>query len=592
MSRVVAIGLDSVDHGLVDRLVGEGQLPNLAALRARAARARLRIPTEYRSEAPWTDFGSGRASGSNRYWSTLIFEPETYRCPTVGAATVPPFYALGPERKVIALDVPHVRPHAGVEGLQVVGWGAHDPQFPRCSIPSGLLREIEMTAGQHRAGAVEYSGSWNQPDYLERLTRVVIDGARRRGAVVRLLVERCPDWDLLLVGISDGHQPGHQMWHGVDDRSPLSDASTAPIARECLVAIHRAIDASIGDILEAAGEATVVVFSLKGMEPADAEVVAPLLIPELLHRLHFGLPLVPTPAGFGAIPPPLVPHTDRGPAWPVWQALSAARLLRLSFLGRSVARADRFLRDRLRALRRSRAAPAHGAAEPLHEPVDALSLEPVIGSVDWWHPACWYQEHWPKMRAFVIPSYSDVHLRINLAGREREGLVPAGDYEAACDEVERELRAVPGRSHGPAGLREDHSHAFRGTARGPRPRGRHRRAVRRADRRSRPPDDRPARAVPVPAYRDSLLRRLRVGCRGGYPSGGRRRIPGTRSPADAARAPRCKISASTRRGGHPRPSAWARPNRRVAAPPWFDSGRSHQSLRGAREHCDSRILSE
>ncbi len=441
MSRVVAIGLDSVDHGLVDRLVGEGQLPNLAALRARAARARLRIPTEYRSEAPWTDFGSGRASGSNRYWSTLIFEPETYRCPTVGAATVPPFYALGPERKVIALDVPHVRPHQGVEGLQVVGWGAHDPQFPRCSIPSGLLREIEMSAGQQRAGAVEYSGSWNQPDYLERLTRVVIDGARRRGAVVRLLVERCPDWDLLLVGISDGHQPGHQMWHGVDDRSPLSDASTAPVARECLVAIHRAIDASIGDILEAAGEATVVVFSLKGMEPADAEVVAPLLIPELLHRLHFGLPLVPTPAGFGAIPPPLVPHTDRGPAWPVWQALSAARLLRLSFLGRSVARADRFLRDRLRALRRSRAAPAHGAAEPLHEPVDALSLEPVIGSVDWWHPACWYQEHWPKMRAFVIPSYSDVHLRINLAGREREGLVPAGDYEAACDEVERELRA-------------------------------------------------------------------------------------------------------------------------------------------------------
>jgi predicted AlkP superfamily phosphohydrolase/phosphomutase len=371
----------------------------------------------------------------------MIFEPDTYRCPTVGAAAIAPFYALGTEHKVIALDVPHVRPHQGVEGLQVIGWGAHDPQFPPCSVPSGLLREIEVIAGQHRAGEVEYSGSWNQPRYLECLARVVIDGARRRGAVVRLLVERCPEWALLLVGISDGHQPGHQMWHGVDDRSPLSDASTAPIARECLVAIHRAIDASIGDILEAAGDATVVVFSLKGMEPADAEVAAPLLIPELLHRLHFGRPFVPSPVGVMGIPPPLVPRTDSRPEWPAWQALDTARLLRFSLFGRSVARAKRFLRRRLRGQQRSRDVSARMAAEQLHEPVDALSLEPVISSVDWWHPACCYREHWPKMRAFVIPSYSDVHLRINLAGREREGLVPAGDYEVACDEVERELRA-------------------------------------------------------------------------------------------------------------------------------------------------------
>ena len=182
MPRVVAIGLDSVDIGLVERLIGEGQLPNLAALRARAARATLRIPTEYRSEAPWTEFGAGRSSESKRYWSTVIFDPETYGCPTIGAAAFVPFYALGAEKTVIALDIPHVRPHADVRGLQVIGWSVHDPEFPRCSVPSGLLRDIETTAGQQRATAVEYSGSWNQPLYIARYAEAVVDGARRRGA--------------------------------------------------------------------------------------------------------------------------------------------------------------------------------------------------------------------------------------------------------------------------------------------------------------------------------------------------------------------------------------------------------------------------
>ncbi len=441
MARVVAIGLDSVDIGLVERLIGEGQLPNLAALRARAARATLSIPTEYRSEAPWTEFGAGRSSESNRYWSTVIFDPETYGCPTIGAAAFVPFYALGAEKTVIALDIPHVRPHADVHGLQVIGWSVHDPEFPRCSVPSGLLRDIETTAGQQRATAVEFSGSWNQPRYIARYAQAVIDGARRRGAAVRLLLERCPEWDFLLVGISDAHQTGHQMWHGVDDRSPLRTASTAPIARESLLAIHRAIDASIGDILAAAGGAIVVVFSVKGMESASAEVVAWLLIPELLHRLRFGQPFVPSPARAGSIPGPLVPRPETRPGGPARQALAGSQPLRFRFVRRTIARATQSVARRGRLARRDREVAERMARLPLHEPVDALRLSSPIGSDAAWEPVGWYQPHWPRMRAFVIPSFSDVHLRINLAGRERDGLVAGGDYEAACDEVERELGA-------------------------------------------------------------------------------------------------------------------------------------------------------
>ena len=62
-------------------------------------------------------------------------------------------------------------------------------------------------------------------------------------------------------------------------------------------------------------------------------------------------------------------------------------------------------------------------------------------TVNEWHVAGWYRDAWPRLPAFVIPGFSDAHIRINLAGRERDGVVALDDYDAACDDVERSLRA-------------------------------------------------------------------------------------------------------------------------------------------------------
>ena len=40
----------------------------------------------------------------------------------------------------------------------------------------------------------------------------------------------------------------------------------------------------------------------------------------------------------------------------------------------------------------------------------------------------------------MIPGFSDAHIRINLATRERDGIVDPDDYNAACNEVERVAR--------------------------------------------------------------------------------------------------------------------------------------------------------
>jgi predicted AlkP superfamily phosphohydrolase/phosphomutase len=41
------------------------------------------------------------------------------------------------------------------------------------------------------------------------------------------------------------------------------------------------------------------------------------------------------------------------------------------------------------------------------------------------------------MRAFALPSFYDGRIRLNLCGRERDGLVAADDYDRVCDELEQ-----------------------------------------------------------------------------------------------------------------------------------------------------------
>ena len=42
-----------------------------------------------------------------------------------------------------------------------------------------------------------------------------------------------------------------------------------------------------------------------------------------------------------------------------------------------------------------------------------------------------YRPYWPRMRSFALPSFGDAYLRVNVAGRERDGRVAVDDYDEA-----------------------------------------------------------------------------------------------------------------------------------------------------------------
>jgi hypothetical protein len=58
--RVVLLGIDGLEAGMAQKLIAQGEMPRLAALRARAARGTLRVEPEQVPAIVWTTIATGR----------------------------------------------------------------------------------------------------------------------------------------------------------------------------------------------------------------------------------------------------------------------------------------------------------------------------------------------------------------------------------------------------------------------------------------------------------------------------------------------------------------------------------------------------
>lgn len=442
MAKVSALGLDAAEWQFTEELVAAGDMPHLAALRERSLVCRLEGPRLYRSEVPWPRFATGRSGLGMGYWGTMTFDPRTYRAVGRGAYIGRPFWAR-PDVRSLVFDVPEVGMHADVLGTQITAWGAHSPEYPRASRPVGLLTELDERFGPHPAFANDCDPGWHSPEYLDNLTRALQTGAHRRMDALEWLLDR-DDYDFVLVAMSEAHSGGHHLWHGADPDHPLAASPLAGIARRHLRTVFRTLDECVGRFVDAVGpDTTTVVFSLHGFVGDGNDLPSAVLLPELLHRAHFGRGLLKSPdtaAWRAAGMPPVVPRRDEH-----WIAYMSERFgerprdhLR-NVVKRTVPR--RVLEPARRALGRP-----PGTLGPFTTPippedrrdVGALRADPRDPD----YQIAWrYHAHWPQMRAFALPTVSDGHVRVNVRGREARGIVPPEDLATTCDEIVDLVRA-------------------------------------------------------------------------------------------------------------------------------------------------------
>ena len=425
--RVLAIGLDGLEVSLAERLMAEGELPALAELRRRSARFLLDHGPAQRTGLAWEHVASGLSPEAAGRWAAVEFDPRTYRVWQDGAQLDPWWKDL--DRRVVVFDTPYVDLRRAPNTRGIVAWGAHDPGTSAAGLPAGLLDEFLERFGRYPAAPWTYGIPWPSPERTREMGEALSRALDVRTRAARwLMTERLPDWDLFFVVAGEAHGAIEGLWHGVDPTHPLHTHPSGVAADAALRAVHRGLDRMVAELTRAAGDATVVAFAMGGMGPNHSDIQSMVLLPELLYRHAFGRSLLTVPTAWAAAPR-TVPILAEDERWETSKLVSRPAPAPVES----------------GALRR--------AARSLPIPVRAVLKGVRAGLVSWrspaaprrgpdlvWQPAYHYGAHWPQMPAFALPSFYDGRIRINLRGRERDGIVEPVHYEATCRELETLLR--------------------------------------------------------------------------------------------------------------------------------------------------------
>ncbi|RQW78604.1 MAG: hypothetical protein EHM62_07345, partial [Methylococcus sp.] len=407
-SPVMLIGIDSLPPELFEKWMAQGEMPNLSRLRNQSTFAIQKNFSLYRTENSWLTFLQGCSAESSEEWGHQDYQVGDYATTeraSYGFSKYPPFYALCQHLRVAVFDVPLTGLVENVNGLQVLGWGTEVNQCLRESSPPGLVGELIKRHGRHPVydrvlKATDDSTTLNYriPSIydlkgLQELKERMIEAVGQRTEIILDLMRR-EAWDMMLCVYAEAHTALHLFWH-LSQPHPLHESLAAQVHSDFLLEVVRAIDSGIGILLaEMPAKQHLLVFSPHGMQANTLDIYSMLFLPELLYRWSTGHAAL-CEGETGTPPPPL--KLDYSRHW----------------------------REEIWALRTR-----HGDAvleSPFQQEVRKDPLD--------WDPGNWYRSCWPRLRAFTLPGYSEGLVRINVAGRDGPGGIPAEQFDSVCTEL-------------------------------------------------------------------------------------------------------------------------------------------------------------
>ena len=401
--KLLLIGLDAADRQLVERWADEGHLPNIAGLRETGVWGSLDTTADTVHVSAWPGIYSGVTPDRHGlYHAYIMREGEQSPCrPRPEDCPVPFFWEILNDhgKQSIIIDAFLTCPLRDFKGIQITDWGSwtwfHGQDFQ----PAWVKDEIRKRFGPYPAEDHSQVGMTPPTDpvgFRDRLIKAVDTKAR----AAEWLLESQP-WDCFLVVFGECHAGGHYFWHYHDEDYVAHPEACEESLRTALRDIYAGLDSAIGKLIEAAGpDVTVMVVSGDGMGPNYS---ASHLLPDMLKEMKLAGP--GQEAG---------KDDDAAPA-------------KQSFASR--------LRNLVPKSFRS-AVSRHLLPRSINE---KLSLHWKTADIDW-----------ASTRAFVIDNANEGFVRVNLEGREPEGVVSGQEaYDTICgslaDVAERMINPSNGR---------------------------------------------------------------------------------------------------------------------------------------------------
>jgi predicted AlkP superfamily phosphohydrolase/phosphomutase len=215
--KVMVLGLDGADSGIIEPLMAVGKLPHIASLMKEGTRGSLKSTVMPNSFPAWVSCLTGVNPGKHGiYWPLIRRGGSAYPLRLMNSSDIRAkrlWDLLGAQgRRVGVVNVPTEYPPAEVNGFLVCGalTPGMDSDF---TYPPGLRDEVSAAVPGSRC-AIE-SADLN----LERLADQILGSIENREKLVlHLLEER--DWDLFVAVFTETDLTQHKFWAGIDPKHP------------------------------------------------------------------------------------------------------------------------------------------------------------------------------------------------------------------------------------------------------------------------------------------------------------------------------------------------------------------------------------
>jgi len=388
-ASVVAIGVDAAEASLVRRLIAQGKMPALASLLKEGRWLRVHSPAGIGSGSVWPTFMTGSEPGVHGIYSEWSWQPETMNLTRYDGRSLQPFWKSLARQNISVgiLDVPFAHPLGLPQGFEVLEWWAHDATVAGLRVGPKEIVSLVKDSPAHPLSATRFVNTTPDAEVdLEALAKACIEGVRLRSDLARQLIKQTRP-RLSLVVFPEIHHAGHLMWHTAErDDSLYADQKENGDAGRLLERVYGALDEHIGRLIEVVGDDSVMIFALHGMRAGRG--LPTFLGPWLCER------------GFSSL------ESWGSQSWP-----KRAQ----SLLAATKRHTPDYIKQRY------------------------YKLTPAAATQKLARPFMWPLYDWKTTRAFSLPTDQNGWIRINLAGREAEGIVSAESYDKICRELEKLL---------------------------------------------------------------------------------------------------------------------------------------------------------
>lgn len=236
MTALSVIGLDAATFAVIDPLVAEGELPNIAQLLAEGSSGLLRSTTHPLTPVAWTTMVTGVNAGRHGIWDFSCRDESGHHVRLVNGShrRAPAVWdhLSDAGRRVGIVNVPFTWPAPAVEGFALAGLDASS-RADGAVQPAGLAGELRRrfgTLADDHAFPLDDRGELD----IDRVRRV----CEQRVDVVEWLVERF-DPELLFVVFMSADHIHHLAWPDWEQRG--ADSAVAEVYRTLDDAVGRLV---------------------------------------------------------------------------------------------------------------------------------------------------------------------------------------------------------------------------------------------------------------------------------------------------------------------------------------------------------------